>query len=302
MPDTFPPHFLELVANALLHSFWRKRALHEFLRRAGIKEDFLATWREDETKRDFLYRLFPALERTEKGAPVVRYLARELADQITFPDLDGWEDAAQKKARAADAVRALKTYLARNKQAIGDQRAETEARRRAQEIREERQRRQTDLDKLRARLDALAVQLGSQQAGYDFESWFYDLADFFEVVNRRPYKTAGRQIDGSLTFESTTYLAELKFTSAQAGADDIDIFFKKVHDKADNTMGVMVSISGYSSVAIQGASGPRTPLLLLDHGHLYSLLGGTMNLPDLIARVRRHASQTGRAYVTAADL
>ena len=68
----------------------------------------------------------------------------------------------------------------------------------------------------------------------------------------------GRQIDGSLTVSGTTYLVELKFTAGPADANDIDSFYKKITSKADNTMGVMVSISGYSSVAKQEASGERT--------------------------------------------
>lgn len=302
MPDTLPPHFLDLVANALLYSFWRKRALHAFLRRVGIKDAHLATWRSDESKRDFIYRTFPALERTEKGTGVIRQMARELADQITFPDLDGWEESAQMKVKAADAVRALKAYLAKQQQEVADVRAQAEARRRAQSLREERMRQQADLDSLRSQLDQLATRIGSQQAGYEFQDWFYDLAHYFEVVNRRPYVVAGRQIDGSLTVGSTTYIVELKFTAEQAGAPDVDVFYKKVHDKADNTMGIMVSVSGYSSVAIDGASGARTPLLLLDHGHLYCLLGGAMTSPEMIARVRRHSSQTGRAYLAAGAL
>ena len=62
-------------------------------------------------------------------------------------------------------------------------------------------------------------------------------------------------------------------------------------------MGIMTSISGYSYVAIQEASGPKTPLLLLDHNHVYLLLGGSLTLEELVSRVRRHSSQTGEAYL-----
>ena len=72
---------------------------------------------------------------------------------------------------------------------------------------------------------------------------FYDLLDFSEIPNRKPYVHNGRQIDGSLTVSGTTYLVELKLTTEQAGATDIDTFHK-VTTKADNTMGAMVSISG----------------------------------------------------------
>jgi len=300
--DKLPPHFLDLVADALLHSFWRKRSLRAFLRRMNIKDALLATWHESETKRDFIYRMFPHLENTEAGQGVLRAIARELADQVKFPDLEGWEDSTEKKARAGDAVRSLKAYLLKQREEAATARQQAAARRRGQAIREERARQTANLDNLRARLDQLAGRLGTSEAGYDFQKWFYDLVDHFELISRRPYVTAGRQIDGSVTSDGTTYLVELKFTASQADATDIDTFFKKVTDKADNTMGIMVSISGYSSVAIAGASVPKTPLLLLDHGHLYALLGGTVSLSELVGRVRRHSSQTSCAYLAAAEM
>ncbi|HEY2930345.1 MAG TPA: hypothetical protein VGK99_01255 [Acidobacteriota bacterium] len=96
-------------------------------------------------------------------------------------------------------------------------------------------------------------------------------------------------------------MIEWMFTAKQAAATDIDTFHKKVTTKADNTMGVMVSISGYSAVARQEASGERTPLLLLDHEHIYLVLGGMMGLADVVDRVRRHASQTAEAYLSASE-
>ncbi|MBF0602602.1 MAG: hypothetical protein HQL07_02780 [Nitrospirae bacterium] len=38
---------------------------------------------------------------------------------------------------------------------------------------------------------------------------------------------------------------QLKFTMEPTGSPDIDIFDRKVSSKADNTMGIFVSISGY---------------------------------------------------------
>lgn len=66
-------------------------------------------------------------------------------------------------------------------------------------------------------------------------------------------------------------------------------------------MGIMISISGYSSVAIKEACGEKTPMLLLDHGHLYLVLSGIMSFAKVVERLRRHASQTGEAYLPAKD-
>ena len=125
--------------------------------------------------------------------------------------------------------------------------------------------------------------------------------NYFEVNNRRPYKIEGRQIDGSVTIEGTTYLIELKFTTNQSDAPDIDSFKNKVITKADNTMGIMLSMSGYSAVAVKEASRDKTPLLLLDYKHLYMLLTGPLRFSDVVARVRRHSSQTGQAYLAVED-
>ena len=82
----------------------------------------------------------------------------------------------------------------------------------------------------------------------------------------------------------------------------IDVFMSKIEKKADNTMGIFVSMSGFSSVAIKEASRDRTPMLLMDYSHIYNLiLAGIMTLPDVIRRIKRHASQTGQAYLAVED-
>jgi hypothetical protein len=299
--DQVPSHFIELVHDAVLKSFWRKATLLNFLRRHKISAAFLATWDSAERKRVFLDRLFPRLEASEKGVLVFKQMAVSLADQVKFPDLEGWENAEEKICAAKEAVASLKRYLEIHRQKAEEIR-EKEAvkkvgRDRTQKAISEAQ----TLEKLKERLAELSKSLGTQAAGYAFQDWFYDLVNFFEVMHRRPYVISGRQIDGSITVEGTTYLAELKFTRDQAGAPDIDTFLKKVDGKADNTMGIMVSMSGYSSTAVQEASGRKTPLILMDYSHIYLMLAGSWTLEEVVSRLRRHASQTGNAFLPAAD-
>ena len=111
MAPRLPPHFLDLVQDALLKSFWTKKALRTFLRRSHVAESFLAQLPPDETKREWLDRLFPKLEASERGQILVQQMARSLADQSTFPDLDNWEDSAQKIRTAQTAVLALRDCL-----------------------------------------------------------------------------------------------------------------------------------------------------------------------------------------------
>ncbi len=289
--------FINLVHEATLKSYWRRKALWRFLRQSGVAESFLATWNEGESKRDFLDRLFAKLPNQSYGQELLLSLARDLAQQDAFPDLEGWEDSEHKLRDATAAVRSLRAALSKINDQVGDEREHQRAQERFRKHQEEVRRSKQTLEALSRRLNELGSRLGSQGAGYDFQDWFYDLMDFFEVTNRRPYVVNGRQIDGSVTVSGTTYLVELTFTREQTGAPDVDTMLKKIHDKADNTMGIMVSISGFSETAVSEASGPRTPVLLMDHRHLYLTLGGVVTFGEIIDRVRRHASQTGEALL-----
>ncbi len=299
MAARITPRLVELTYEAALKAFWRKEALRKFLRASHVAETFLATWAPEESKRDFLDKTFQELQRTDRGKAVIFEMARYLSEQTTFPDLRNWEDSAQKITDATKAVAELKAWLKTQDEEIRSEKEREEAKTKARDEQQKIQRSLTDKAKLQQRLDALHPAVGTQQGGYDFQNWFYDLLDFCEIQNRRPYVSAGRQIDGSLTFDGTTYLVELKFTGSQADATDIDSLRSKVDDKADNTMGIMVSISGYSSVALRQASGRKTTLLLVDAMHLYLFLSGTLSFGDIISRLRRHASQTGEAYLAA---
>jgi hypothetical protein len=293
--------FVTLVFEATLRSFWRRKALSRFLRQAGVAESFLGTWSTDESKRDFLDRLFTELPDAQNGQAALLKMAQDLAQQDSFPDLSGWEESERMVKEARDAVLAVRRALLR----LDDQTSNEEAKRNAKERfragQEAVQKLSDDLSSLSDRLNSLANKLGTQQAGYEFQGWFYDLMDFFEVVNRRPYVANGRQIDGSITVSGTTYLVELKFTQQPAAAPDVDTLTKKVSSKADNTMGIMVSMSGYSSTAVGEASGPKTALLLLDSQHIYMALSGTTTFPEIVDRVRRHASQTGESFLAPAN-
>jgi len=296
-----PSHFIDLVQDTLLKSFWRKNALLSFLRRHHISENFLSSWQETETKRVFLGRLLPKLEVHQKGSLILKQMAVSLADQVKFPDLEGWEDSQEKIAAAREAVASLKRYLEIHRRKAEELREREAVKKAARERTQKAISESQTLEKFKEQLAELSKQLGTQAAGYAFQNWFYDLVNFFEIAHRRPYVVSGRQIDGSVTVEGTTYLGELKFTREQADAPDIDTFLTKVNDKADNTMGIMVSMSGYSSTAIQQASGRKTPVILMDFSHIYLVLGGTWTLEELISRLRRHASQTGNAFLPAAD-
>lgn len=67
MAAKFTPRLVELTYEAALKSYWRKEALKKFLRASHISENFLATWGGEESKRDFLDKVFQKLQVSNKG-------------------------------------------------------------------------------------------------------------------------------------------------------------------------------------------------------------------------------------------
>ena len=226
------PRLIELTYEAALKAYWRKNALRKFLRASHVAESFLSSWDSDESKRELIDRLFQKLQATDKGKAVIFEMARSLSEQTTFPDLRNWEDSDEKIQNAHKAVQELKLYLNKQDKEIKTGKEIKEAQEKARKERQKIQRSLTDKSKLQTNLDAMHSKVGTQEGGYEFEGWFYDLLDFCEIINRKPYKSDGRQIDGSLTHDGTTYLVELKFTKDQSSATDIDSLKAKVNKMA----------------------------------------------------------------------
>jgi restriction endonuclease Mrr len=297
------PFFVELTQDTLLKAFWYKASLRLFLQQHQIEDIMLAQWHADQSKREYVEWLFPRLLASDRGDEVILSVARSLAEMDVFPDLERREDTRIRIAEAQKAVSRLRKRVIEISEAVRETEDAKQRRRAAREELTKRLAAQQSVEKLLKQLEDLAVTLlGRQEGGYAFEKWFYDLAIFYELEARPSYWTSGRQIDGAVTIEGTTYLIETRFTREPVGSPDIDIFMGKIESKADNTMGLFVSISGFNAGAIAAASKPKTPMLLIDHSHLFGLIPrGVMSLPDVVLRIKRHASQTGAAHLPAED-
>lgn len=291
--------FIELTHDAAVKAYWRKKSFRSFLSSCGVSETTLSTWIEGETKRDFLHRVLERAKKSENGPRVISQMAKTLSEKESFPDLEHMEDSAVRIQDAKAAALRLGEYLGKLNKKKDDEKLAALRREEDHKERLKASNHNKSLNDLENRLMELSKDLGQQKAGYAFEKWFYDFIDFHEIPCKRPYVASGRQIDGSITVNGTTYLVELKFKTEQSGATDIDSMFAKVETKADNTMGIVLSISGYSSVAILGASKAKSVLLLLDFSHLQLVLRGQMSFNEVMDRSRRHASQTGEAYLLA---
>ena len=93
MKTRFTPHLVDLTFDAALRSFWRKKALSKFLERANIEN--LPTWLPDESKREYLGRVFQLLESSDHGKAKIVQLARFLSEQTEVDPTD-WTETGRR--------------------------------------------------------------------------------------------------------------------------------------------------------------------------------------------------------------
>jgi alpha-D-ribose 1-methylphosphonate 5-triphosphate diphosphatase PhnM len=112
----------------------------------------------------------PLVERSPKASLVISHMARTPAEQTSFPDLDNWEDSAEKKRQATEAVNALRQYLAKQQESADTERERIETQGRIRAIQERSHQQQQTLSSMEDRLRELSGRLGTQQAGHDFQT------------------------------------------------------------------------------------------------------------------------------------
>lgn len=141
-----------------------------------------------------------------------------------------------------------------------------------------------------------------QGRGYRLEEMLKQLFELFDLDPKASFKIEGEQIDGAFTFDSVDYLFEAKWQNELVRANALDLLASKVQRKLDNTLGLFLSINGFSPEGISAHSSGRKVLLLMDGSDIMAVLDGRIELPELLKRKRRHAAQTGEIYMRYQDM
>ena len=101
--------------------------------------------------------------------------------------------------------------------------------------------------------------------GYAFEKVLNRLLAHDGLEPRVSYKIEGEQIDGSFFFDSTVFLLEAKWHAEPLPASSIYQLRGKVDGKLVGTLGVFVSMSGYSEGTVDALTlGKSLNVILFD--------------------------------------
>lgn len=137
-----------------------------------------------------------------------------------------------------------------------------------------------------------------QKRGFDLEKLMYDLFNLSDLDPKASFKNLGEQIDGAFSLEGTDYLFEAKWQKDMVNKADLAVFSDKVNTKLENTLGIFLSINGFSADGIAAHQAGGASIILIDGADLMAVLEERIDFTSLLLRKKRHASQTGNILYT----
>jgi hypothetical protein len=289
------PAAIVALKNALPAVYWYKKDLRTFLSNTLRDPRILAGINWDDTKRDIAASVVDRLATNEDlYRDELLKLMLEVASMEDFGHLRVLEDGELKAGIAEQSVKSLKAQVWGHRELIEEaervERRRDESKQRAKEITATQQK----LSELSSVYSGLLGSSDRQGRGYKLEKLIRELFELFDLDPKASFKLLGEQVDGAFTFDTTDYLFEARWQEQRVSAADLNAFDGKVARKLDNTLGLFLSINGFSEDGVRAyTAGGQRRLVLMDGEDLMAILDARIPLTDLLLRKRRHASQTG---------
>ncbi|MFD3818122.1 restriction endonuclease [Streptomyces rubiginosohelvolus] len=297
-----PSAYLALV-EALTAIFWNKKPFQTYVR-AMLKDHSELLPRLDftVTKREVSGQLVDLLRANEtRYLDLTVALMLDIAAMETFPNLVSQVDADDMVAKATVAVAELKRWTAKQREVIEEheEHAATIAQsaKKAQDGRAFAQAH----DGLKQRFMGMYAAADPHKRGTDFEGFINELFALYDMEPRASYVMEYEQIDGAFAFDTDHYVLEAKWWKDRIGRRELDVFKANIERKGKNTLGLYISMNGFTTDAVAVYSF-STPFITLDGVDFMAVLDQRIRLDELIRRKKRHASETGRCSLPVADI
>lgn len=136
-----------------------------------------------------------------------------------------------------------------------------------------------------------------RKRGYAFEQILKSCLDFEGLDPRASYKADGEQIDGSFFLDGSVFLLEAKWHKDELPASAIYQFKGKVDGKLVGTIGVFISMSGYSKDAVDALTlGKSLNVILFGKEDIDAAIIGGSNFRSVLKSKLRIAAEEGVVY------
>lgn len=286
------------LKDALANIYWRKKEIRQFIELTMENPYIVSTidWQEN-PKYESVSQLIDRMSaRPDMYKNDLLKLLQETSNFNDFSHLKYWDAKGDLTKRAKESVTKLRAQTKGYFDAI-------------EELNKAAERRIENLEKIKQtisfseKLETFKKQFfeiasidNAQQRGYKLEKLLNELFHLFDLQPKASFKITGEQIDGSFTFDNDDYILEAKWQKAQVNAGDLYKFGGKISGKLKNTLGLFISLDGYSPDCTETGSSVVKSMILMDGQDLMLVLDGRIRLNEMIFIKRRHASDTGEIY------
>ena len=286
------------LKEALTSLYWYKNDLRSFLASTVTDPAILSRLNWDDYKRNIVSQLVDHMaKRQDQFQTDLLRLMTEVSQVDDFSHLERLEGGKTKAATARAAVGALRKLAHAHGSIVDDLKKVEERRHKAHQQLLRNTAVRERLEKLNEEYMPLLTDLDHQRRGYRLEKILREVFELFDLDPRASFKIVGEQIDGAFTFEGTDYLFEGKWQQVAVSAADLDVLAGKLSRKLDNTLGLFLSVNGFSEGGVEAHSSGRRLMILMDGSDLMLILEGRIDFVQMLLRKRREASQTGNIYL-----
>lgn len=286
------------LKDALANIYWRKKEIRQFIELTMENPYIVSTidWQENPKFESVSQLIDRMAARPDIYKNDLLKLLQETSNFNDFSHLKYWDAKGDLTKRAKEAVEKLRIQTKGYFDAIEE--LNKAAERRVENIEKVKQTISFSekLEELKKQFFEIASGANAQQRGFKLEKLLNELFHLFDLLPKAAFKITGEQIDGSFTFDNDDYILEAKWQKAQVNAGDLYKFGGKISGKLKNTLGLFISLDGYSTDCTETGSSVVKSMILMDGQDLMLVLDGRIRLNEMIFIKRRHASDTGEIY------
>jgi len=145
--------------------------------------------------------------------------------------------------------------------------------------------------------------MSPQVRGALFNEFIADTLRLWGIDARASRATPAGEIDVSFALGGQRYIAEAKWERSKTDVTPLAKLGLRLSQRMRGTIGVFISMAGYTSDAIAAlrSSGERS-VLLLDRSHMEAMVSGLVPPDELLDLALDHAAYRGEAYVPLLEL
>jgi restriction endonuclease Mrr len=294
MAKQLSPAGIMALKESLCSVYWYKSELRGFLQLCLSNPTVLNRFNWDNYKRQIASDIVdylvanPSIHNGD-----LTTICYEICKLTDFSHLKSLEDGSQKAEKARNSVNQLKQLvephqdIEKEKDEIKKRQEEAASKLKANvAVRK-------NLEEIKNRYMPLVGSNNAQGRGFDLERIMYDLFELFDLDPKASFKNLGEQLDGAFTLDGAEYLFEAKWQKDLVNKADLAVFSEKVKSKLENTLGVFLSINGFSKDGVSAHQAGGASIILMDGGDLMAVFEERIDFTSLLLRKKRHAAQTG---------